>query len=590
MFLASNPGPRGLPTLRVHAILLALLVTLPFAGGASLLPAAPSPSAGAALDLAHAPRPLAAAAASAVPPAEDLLPRALAPEDPARAVAPLPQDLTDADLVFLLARHAGIPATRVTFTPPPGAPALLDSRPARDLAGDITARPAPSPDPRPATGTVLGEIFHRGPSTDPTAGPAAGLTPGGVGPGPDLRAGAAFGSRVDASPAAPADRPPQEGLMALVLDLARRSGAPAPTAADVAVFAQLDPRVAGPTLALLTAVDQAWTLRDAAVAGIPDADQRALAGLVLEGRSHAPEAALLAEPLDETALVEAAILLLDAVEAVVIPQLQAAAASGAWPAQPLADPLGILRIGGTGDDVETMDRLLQIDARGNDTYRNNAGGTTLLADLKPDTLDYPIAVSIDLEGDDVYIFESERYSLGAAFLGVGLNMDLFGRDTRGCIRFCMGAGSWGIGLLRDMRGDDVNAAGDSSLGYATLLGVMREDEGDDRYRAGVGSTGYGFGVTATGLLWDRDGTDAYYTVLGLMVERMGWGEGGGRGWFVDEGPLYDFYEVREVGGIACNDCTWVQGTAASPVSQAHGFGNDNSGGLAFLLTSQEGPL
>lgn len=409
----------------------------------------------------------------------------------ARDSAALPHDLSDADLVLLLARHAGIAA-----------------------AAD--GRPLLAPAPKDAT------------------------------------------------------------VGSLVLDLAHRSGARSATPADVAIFAQLDPRVAAPLVTLLGAIDQAWDLRDAAVAGMPDADQRALARMVLDGAHETPEAQRLAEPIDRAALVDAAILLLDAAEAVVIPQLQAAADAGAWPAEPVADPLGILRIGGTGDDEETMDRLLQIDPRGNDTYRNNAGGTTLLADLDPATLDYPIAMSLDFGGDDSYTILANRWSMGSAFLGAGLLHDLEGNDEFRCTRLCQGAGLWGVGVHRDYAGDDNHRSGDTSLGSATLMGILREDGGEDGFLFGTDGGGYGAGPSSIGLLWERGGRDMHETTFEFTHNRLGWGKDSGRGLFVEEGPEADYYETEHLGAHGCNDCTWTAGNGK-------GTGSDNSGNLLSVL-------
>lgn len=427
---------------------------------------------------------LSPAAGGALPP-----PAAHAPP----ALAALPADLPDADLVLLLARHAGL-------------------------------RPAP-------------------PALDA--------------PGPD------------------------DTVERLALRLALRSGAASATREDFAAFATLDPRVARPVATLLAAVDQAWDLQQRATAPLPQEDRRALARLVLDGRGATPEALALGEPVDRAALVDAAILLLDAAESLVLPQLREAADSGAWPAQPLADPLGILRIGGTGDDTETTDRLLQIDARGNDTYLNNAGGTTLLADLEVGTLDYPISISIDFEGDDAYIEKSRTPAQGAGFLGVGLAWDLSGNDHLECLRLCQGAGTLGVGLLRDVSGNDQHLAGDDSLATASLIGILREDAGDDSYRAGSDAGGFGRGREAIGLLWDRQGVDAYGTVFSFAHNRYGWAEQGGRGFFVDEGRDVDSYATQSLGAKVCNDCTWQQGDPAS-----RGRGNDNDGGLAELLTRQ----
>ena len=374
---------------------------------------------------------------------------------------------------------------------------------------------------------------------------------------------------------------PEDTVASLALRLAHRSGAHHATPHDFAAFAHLDPRVALPVATLLRAIDQAWDIQEAATAGLDHHDRRALARLVLDGRGATPEALALGEPVDRTALVAAAILLLDTAESLVLPPLQDAARAGAWPTDPVSDPIGILRIGGTGDDHETIDRLLQIDPRGNDTYHNNAGGTTLLADFDPTTPDYPIALSVDFEGDDEYDPGRKVFTQGGAFLGIGLNFDFFGNDKRTCLRLCMGSGSEGIGIIRDLAGDDEYLAGDSSLGYATFMGSIRDDSGEDAYVAGTNSGAFAFGYKALALLWERQGTERYGTPLSLTHNRYGWAEALGSAFFVDEGISVDTYSAEASEGYGCNDCTWERGAADS-----HGLGNDNVGGLSHVLTRQ----
>jgi hypothetical protein len=191
-------------------------------------------------------------------------------------------------------------------------------------------------------------------------------------------------------------------------------------------------------------------------------------------------------------------------------------------------------LGSTGDDTELLDRIVQIDPRGNDTWANNAGGSTLLDPVFGDfNIVTPIAVSIDLSGNDRYETYRISSSIGASSLGLGfgLALDLSGDDSYFCVDECLGSG---LGLIRDYLGNDEYHVGESAIGDGFPLGVIRDDHGEDLYVLNRLTGGYSSFPAMVGLLWDRSGTDIYATYY-RSDSRLGWGREGGRGWFVDEG-------------------------------------------------------
>jgi hypothetical protein len=382
--------------------------------------------------------------------------------------------------------------------------------------------------------------------------------------------------------------PHDASLVGLVVKLGERAHLE-PTPADLAAYARLDPRVAAPVATLLAAVDQAWELRDRAFEKLTPDERVELARLVLAGDAS-PRRAELELSVSPEFLFQAALLVLDTVDGIVTPALQDAVAHGAWPPAGVSDSVGILRLGSTGNDLEAKNRIVQIDPMGDDTYWNNAGGTTLLDDLDPTTPDYSIAVSLDFEGNDMYYNTAKQFIQGAGSLGIGMLKDYAGNDTYRCGIHCQGNDAEGFGLHRDYIGNDAYASGSRAVGSGDYLSVFREDQGNDNYTVGSASGGASDADEATGLLWDRAGRDQYRLNAGTSYPAYGWSDGGGRGWLVDEGQEIDYYQtalsISHPHG--CNNCSWIAGEPGD-FTNTNGRGNDNAGGLASLL-SEDGAL
>lgn len=183
-------------------------------------------------------------------------------------------------------------------------------------------------------------------------------------------------------------------------------------------------------------------------------------------------------------------------------------------------PAGRLIIGGTGEDIYTEDAFLIIDLGGNDTYRNNAGGTSLTG--------FSSAVVIDFAGDDRY--ESDRDCVQACgFGGVGAIMDFEGDDVYIAGANSQGVGLLGAGVLIDFSGND-SYSGDQTVQAAGIygVGIIMEYSGDDRYECNA--FGQGFGSTlGIGVLNDFGGDDIYIAGKKYVYDERGVKIGGAQG-------------------------------------------------------------
>jgi hypothetical protein len=166
----------------------------------------------------------------------------------------------------------------------------------------------------------------------------------------------------------------------------------------------------------------------------------------------------------------------------------------------LRTPLGVIEVGGTGNDTfRVKESLLVLDMGGSDLYMGSAGATH-----RPF---HPISVLIDLEGDDVY--KSEEASQGCGILGVGILIDGEGNDYYKSRRYSQGMGVFGLGLLFDGGGNDRYEAEVGAQGCGFFgIGILAEGSGDDSYYIYGNGQGDGeFG--GIGILVDRRGNDSY---------------------------------------------------------------------------------
>ncbi|MEA3202097.1 MAG: hypothetical protein QOE90_3525 [Thermoplasmata archaeon] len=404
----------------------------------------------------------------------------------------------------------------------------------------------------------------------------------------------------------PALVPPGATVASLGAKLASRVGIPE-TPADFAGFATLDPRVAGPLLAGLAGVDRAWDLRDLAFAKLTRAQQVRLEDLALAHQFDSEEYAQLDAQVDKAALIDSAIVLADTLEGIVIPELKAAIDAGAWPTTPLADPgvqgIGILRLGGAaGGETETVDRVLQMDPHGGDTYLNNAGGTTfykylnaLGTQLTPGIL---VSASVHFEGHDVFRAQNLYTttccpSQGGALAGPAMLLDLGGESSYSCGQYCQGGSGQGPAVLRIYQGNASfvvgpfsagGAAGPSLSPVAGNIGILRHDRGMTTLDTDSESAGWAGAPGAIGLLWLGTGEKSYKMRFD-NYDLLGYSAAGGDGWLLDEGSGPAVFVDGEGApfNIRCQDCIMRNG-APSPIDgTVHGIFSDNSGGLGELL-------
>ena len=114
----------------------------------------------------------------------------------------------------------------------------------------------------------------------------------------------------------------------------------------------------------------------------------------------------------------------------------------------LTTPYGNIIFGTAGDDVYTSpEALLIVEIGGNDKYNGKVAASM--------SLDKPISVLIDLDGNDNYAStDADDAAQGCGKLGTGLLFDLRGDDYYKADHMAQGAAMIGTGLLFDGEGRD----------------------------------------------------------------------------------------------------------------------------------------
>lgn len=256
------------------------------------------------------------------------------------------------------------------------------------------------------------------------------------------------------------------------------------------------------------------------------------------------------------------------------------------------------------DDTYNENVTLLVDAGGDDTYRNNAGGSRIgigCNDPIPEPgTDQPVAelpdrppraaAAVDLGGDDEYVSEADCGVNGGGHFGAGLLLDDGGDDTyrAGNRGVNGGARGIGIGVLVDTGGDDLYEAGDDGAnGGADSrtfgiegqggAGLLVDGGGQDTYTAGaegINGGGWGVGVDVVGALVDLGGPDLYRGGH-FSVNGGGWL---GNGFLVDTGGD-DRYEAGDDFGTV-----GVNGGAQLGV----GFIYDDAGNDSYVAKAGDG--
>jgi hypothetical protein len=163
-------------------------------------------------------------------------------------------------------------------------------------------------------------------------------------------------------------------------------------------------------------------------------------------------------------------------------------------------PIGAIAFNGTQDNVYGAGPyLLIIDTGGNDRYASGAATTSAT---------HPIALLLDLAGDDVYEAKGGP-AFGAGILGYGFLFDAAGNDVYKADHLACGTGSFGVGILLDRGGKDRYEIDRVGQGAAFCgIGVLSDLTGDDEYHCFKEAQGFG-GTRGCGVLVDREGNDLY---------------------------------------------------------------------------------
>jgi len=162
--------------------------------------------------------------------------------------------------------------------------------------------------------------------------------------------------------------------------------------------------------------------------------------------------------------------------------------------------LGMIGIGGTGNDTYEGNYILIIDLGGNDKYILEETNKNL-------SLLTPIKIIADLSGNDTYI--GGDYSLGGAYFGINLLFDYSGDDNYTGGNISLGSANFGVGILHDFEGNDTYTGKNLSQGAAAFgIGILYDKSGNDVYNSHSYSQGFGF-TAGIGILADKKGNDNY---------------------------------------------------------------------------------
>jgi hypothetical protein len=122
-------------------------------------------------------------------------------------------------------------------------------------------------------------------------------------------------------------------------------------------------------------------------------------------------------------------------------------------------------------------------------------------------LEHPLAIVIDYQGNDAYINQAEGPAQGVGRMGVGLLIDLGGKDGYESKNISQGVGILGLGAIYDADGEDhyrLEALGQGAGVFG--LGLIIDKSGSDRYQGSLMCQGFGgaggFGLLADGSSWD----------------------------------------------------------------------------------------
>lgn len=238
------------------------------------------------------------------------------------------------------------------------------------------------------------------------------------------------------------------------------------------------------------------------------------------------------------------------------------------------------------DDVYVTDFAVLIDRCGNDTYLNNAGGSSLNGGTcATDPGNASAAVLVDLRGDDSYASGRSCGANGGGFNGVGVLVDKGGNDTYIAGSFgTNGGGHQGLGLLIDVPGEiDARASVDVRIFPNVKVTVTFSQSenlfSNDQYHATAFGTNGG-GSLGAGFLVDFAGNDLY-NATGFGVNGGGYQHGSGH--LVDGGGDDTYRGTRDgVNGGASTAASGMLIDTGGSDHYAATVGRGSNGGGFFV--------
>lgn len=163
-------------------------------------------------------------------------------------------------------------------------------------------------------------------------------------------------------------------------------------------------------------------------------------------------------------------------------------------------PLGLVALGGAGDDVYTGNFFCIIDIGGNDVYRPSAR-------TKESATEHPVTLIVDFGGNDIYT--GEDYTFGGTLFGASTLVDMKGDDSYTGRNFALGCGYFGTGVLYDADGNDRYSGGTAVEGAGLFgIGVLIDNKGNDNYLAHLQSQGFAY-TRGIGAIVENEGNDSY---------------------------------------------------------------------------------
>ena len=276
----------------------------------------------------------------------------------------------------------------------------------------------------------------------------------------------------------------------------------------------IDPAIQQVMAPAIINMTEAWRFTQIAMRNVDYKDAvrawriRHLGETQFDGMDYYPELENIAKVIDMNSMYYAGIKLMAIAEqlADTLIALKNSKSGIKWKEQSFnwVTPLGRIVVSGTKNDVHHYtDAFLVVDLGGNDTWYGPVGATP--------SLQIPLSLVIDLDGDDKYINEDEYTpAQGAAIFGAAMLYDVNGNDTYVSKRLSQGAAMFGIGILADMHGNDTYEMWTSGQGAAYFgVGLAIDNTGNDKYSIWGDGQGYG-GIAGVGALINRSGNDHYY--------------------------------------------------------------------------------